>query len=1032
MATILRAYNDSGLKYDLDVYNEQQFLLDISAIESGDIGKVFGITSQTFALPPTNNNNEYFGNLYDLGATLPSGSLPNQVDSTPTNFTKTQPCQVLSDGQAIFSGVIYLDSVITDEDGDTIYNVVVANETIDFKYAILDLTLGDLKWDAFNHIYDYTNITNSWTNSLFGGNIVYPLLDRGYDANDPTATEIKSGAGEGTFTHPDSPLLISDFTPAIRISAVLDTIFNTIGYSYTSSFFESAYADTIYMLSTRDASRGVSFVDPIAETFEAYNGAQQPIVGATKYFADTEVFDNANSWDIATSKFTAQATDTYSFDFHGYAFLSNVVTPNDPKQCEIQLRINGIANNALAPSVWYNLKGTPNNTFLNLDANFSNVPLNIGDEVELYLIFVGSGESLDIIAGTQSSYFSMYQGGGTIIGGAVKLEGIFNEKDSVLDFMNGIIQKFNLVIEPIANDAKTLSIEPFTTWVDDGVIVDWTNKVDRSVKWEIKHPMANKARTLIFSDVKDEDSANLYTINNFDKIFGEHIEETDSDLSEGERKIGTYFAPTPMKYIEGDTSFIVPAIFQDDKGAKKRMAFKPRLLHYLGLFPNPNLQTKLTTTSSPTTTGKWYFKDETLITNIQTQHPVFHHINALPALIGQSTDLHFNNNRQWEYHQSFVNAKTGYRRDAYGDYWASYVNELYDVDSRLLTLNVDIKPADIPNIKLNDKIFIDGHYYRINKISGANLTNEQSTKVELLKTLPRKTIYPRRRILTGDDGVFDVYTGDTGVEYGGGIIYKNWDDDSIFTGSIDVIDRAGNMDKLYVYSGSVSWRQIRTSIPTTNTISGVNYIDERASNVVVNGSKNNIGNINNSQIVGDDNYINELANNVSVYGNNVSTTGSVDNVFIVNTNGAVSITDITSSVVLNPVKPITQYDSNKVIIGNELKQGAYYESYNIVNVGPATTTYLTGSADEDRFHYHFVWVGGNGTAEVYINDASSLQYDGLQQRFTTDGSLTASKLINVAPIVGNIDGVAEKSLSTPYDGLTAQVINGEWQIIQQK
>ena len=91
MATILRAHNDLGIKYDLDVYNEQQFLLDISAIESGDIGKVFGISSQTFALPPTNNNNEYFGNLYDLGATLPSGSLPNQVDSTPTNFTKSFP-----------------------------------------------------------------------------------------------------------------------------------------------------------------------------------------------------------------------------------------------------------------------------------------------------------------------------------------------------------------------------------------------------------------------------------------------------------------------------------------------------------------------------------------------------------------------------------------------------------------------------------------------------------------------------------------------------------------------------------------------------------------------------------------------------------------------------------------------------------------------------------------------------------------------------------------------------------------------------
>ena len=295
MATILRAYDNLGQKYDLDVFNEAEFLLDISAIEAGDIGKVFGITSQAFALPPTNNNNAYFGNLYDLGATFPSGSLPNQSDSTPTSFTKTQPCQVISDGQAIFKGVLYLESVITDEQGDTLYNVVVVNETIDFKYAIQDLTLGDLDWSAFNHTYNYQNITESWNNTLFGGDLVYPLLDRGYDANDPTATEIKSGGGEGTFTHPRSPLLISDFTPAVRVSAILDTIFDNIGYSYTSSFFDSSYADTIYMVSTKDEGRGVSFVSPIAETFEAFNGGGQFISGQTKYNADQEVFNNAKN-----------------------------------------------------------------------------------------------------------------------------------------------------------------------------------------------------------------------------------------------------------------------------------------------------------------------------------------------------------------------------------------------------------------------------------------------------------------------------------------------------------------------------------------------------------------------------------------------------------------------------------------------------------------------------------------------------------------------------------------------------------------
>jgi hypothetical protein len=62
----------------------------------------------------------------------------------------------------------------------------------------------------------------------------------------------------------------------------------------------------------------------------------------------------------------------------------------------------------------------------------------------------------------------------------------------------------------------------------------------------------------------------------------------------------------------------------------------------------------------------------------------------------------------------------------------------------------------------------------------------------------------------------------------------------------------------------------------------------------------------------------------------------------------------------------------------------------------------------------------------------SAQLDGEQKRFTTDGSLTASKIVNIAPYTGSIDGNPEKTLTTPYDGLTIAVLNEEWQVIQEK
>ena len=300
MSTILRTTNEQGILYDLDVYNEQDFLLDISAIESGDVGKVFGISSQTFALPPTKTNDEYFGNLYDLGS------------SGEVSFIKTQPCQVISDGQAIFTGRLYLENVITNQRGDTLYNVVVTNETVDFKFAIESLTFGDLDWSEYNHNLTYANVSSSWGNSLFGGDVVYPLVDYGNQEKDQQSSLLESGGNPNTFTNAGTPMRLDQFKPAIRLNTVLDKIFETVGYSYTSSLFESAYADSIYVLATKDSEKGATTLNSIEQSFYAYNGNGQdinfgfgyPVGGYGLPFQVefiNEEYDNASRWDQGTS-----------------------------------------------------------------------------------------------------------------------------------------------------------------------------------------------------------------------------------------------------------------------------------------------------------------------------------------------------------------------------------------------------------------------------------------------------------------------------------------------------------------------------------------------------------------------------------------------------------------------------------------------------------------------------------------------------------------------------------------------------------
>lgn len=1023
MATILRAYNDNNEKYDLDLFQDESFLLDISSIESGDIGKVFGITSQTFALPSTNINDAYFGNLYDVGA------------SPATSFIKTQPCQVLDDGQEIFSGNIYLDSVITDNNGDTIYNVVVVNEVIDFKYQIEDLAFGDLDWSEYNHNLTYNNITSSWDNNLFSGDVVYPLVEYGVEQNDFNAVLLQNGGKVNTFTNRNYPLIPADFKPSVRLRSVIDKIFDSTNYTYTSSFLDDAYFDSVYLLSTQDASRGSgAFISPVSQSFQAYNNAPQTYSGNNSFTwqevdFNTEVFDNANAWNTTNSTFRAVNNGDYSFNVNLPFTIINT------SQTDITTLLVGIyKNGVLLPGSQklqkYNITSGVNTTG-NFSANWVNLALNTADVIEVRLQYNTNDivSNLELSPGTQT-YFSCYQSPMAIRGGNVDLGGLFNPEEKVIDFLNGVIQKFNLVIEPLNETPTIISIETFNDWRDAGVKVDWSDKVDKSVKYEIKHPLADNPKNIYFSDEEDKDYFNEYSQDVLGKTFGSYTYESEADLAIGERKIGSYFAPTPMRYIQGTNDFIVPQIYSSkgENEQQTRMVFKPRLLHFIGKKTNPTLY-------RTGANGEWYFQDDSDVIQSQTEHPVFHHINALPATTA-SFDLHFNNYNHMEYHQQYVNAET--QNDAFNVYWAEYVNALYDIDARLITLNVKLAPTEIPDIRLNDKIHIDGHYYRINKIMGANLTNEQSTKVELLKTPTQRLKFPRRRIAVGDYGgndYVDARVSNSGLDITTGRVeYVDFETGLPITDG-NIISQASTRDGFRYFSGSneVVWKPNRTELPRRINSNGVNLIDDRAVNTNVQGNGNIVSGLAvDTTIVGNNNNLIETEGNIQIFGNNVSATGSVNNVFVVSNSGSVSIESGSQSIIaFNPTQPITELDNGRTIIGNAKLEGNQYEDYNVVDVVPGGTYYLTGSA-EINFHNHFRYTGANGNAQVYIPSASLASDDGLKMRFTTDGNLTGARTITLTPSDGLIDGSAEKTLITPFDGITAQIILGNWLVIQEK
>ena len=541
----------------------------------------------------------------------------------------------------------------------------------------------------------------------------------------------------------------------------------------------------------------------------------------------------------------------------------------------------------------------------------------------------------------------------------------------ILDFINSLILKFNLVIEPVADQKNLLKIEPFNDWVDQGVIVDWTDIVDRNVKWQIEHPAAGQDKNITFTDKLDDDVINQYTIKTFKSVYGTNDYYSDSDLTKGTKKIETSFGATPVKVIPGAQTVVVPFLYKQEANKYGQpFKFLPRLLFKQSLKTIGGTEAVGVSGSN---SGYYYINDGTTTFPINYYRTVGPNTTS-PVDFNTGFDIHYNNLGYYPYQQNWVNGKTS--NDAFSRYWAYYINELYDVNTRLVTMNIVLQPNDIQNIKLNDKIFIDGHYYRINKITGANLIEEQSTQVELLKTLPRKLQFPRRRVYTSPTDFVDVIQNDFGV--GGRTSYSNFETGDAITSSV-VLEQASTRDGNETVDGDVIWDTIKPVIfnPNVITVGNVNYDD--------------------------------TSNNVLAVGNDVVIPQNTQN-----------------SAVLVPNRQLSSYNSNTVYVGASVTQGRRATEYLTIPVYSGSQYPITSSGDQYPF-YLYTWdnVSGSGTSYVDLPDA--LELDGVEYQFQLSSSFTGGKSITLVPSGSQvIDDAANIELTIPGTLYQFKSVSGSW------
>ena len=271
----------------------------------------------------------------------------------------------------------------------------------------------------------------------------------------------------------------------------------------------------------------------------------------------------------------------------------------------------------------------------------------------------------------------------------------------------------NILIEPysdifVNNTNSTTSTTPNNNSLAARSIQhDWTDKVDVS-QMELK-PLTNLNKTTDFKFVEDADD---YAFNVFKNATSGHLygslthNAAELTILEGKEEIiAKPFAATVSKPLMSQfPEFIVPVIYsQGSDDTWEGFDNSPRI------FYNNGVKDLVSCT--------YYIPEQNgVVSTNQDKFLQFSHLSDIPTIVTNppaSTDtIDF----VFSSHQLASGVGDPPVDNLYSMYWQPYFNELYNADTRIMTLKVNLTPSDIATFKFFDMVIIKNRAFRVNKI----------------------------------------------------------------------------------------------------------------------------------------------------------------------------------------------------------------------------------------------------------------------------------------------------------------------------
>jgi hypothetical protein len=695
----------------LDLYEDENIPLTLSVDDFKNVAEKVQSYSKAFNLPATKRNNQIFENLFEL-----TRSAQNFLTFNPYAKTKSVLKQ---DGFVLFEGYLrVLD--IQDKEGEISYNVNLYSEVISFADTLKDKTFSQLDFTELEHAYNKTQIKYSWndlgtgityTNSSTSGfrnafsTVKYPFVDWTHQIL------IAIPGGTPTTGNPQLVNLEQAFRPFINIKYLIDRIFQDTEFTYESAFFNEVDFNRLYM----DFNWGAENAPVVFNTSGGLARVTDQDLTSSFTTLDFNSGVMPSQFGYASGVFTAQADGqvysiNYNMNFDRTIFSDTL---------SVRWNVNGaIVNPFTSTANSYTYAG-----------NFTSPPLQAGDTIFCEAKSTNGFYDLDQspIVSTFPPTFVNYITATTSVAqttNEVFLDALRGELGQ-WEFLKGIMTMFNLVASPDKSNPKNIIIEPYKDMFlpsitgtpnffdDNSTKLDWTNKIDTTeIKLEVLTDL-NKQTVFKFVEDDDDYAFNLYKKSVQGHLYGSQIFDASTttgnlqSVLEGEEEIiaEPFAATVPKPLMSQFFDFITPSIYSynADDGTSEGFENSPRIMY------NNGVQTL--------TSCDYYIPAQNgLFSEQQSNFLQFSHLTDIPTVVSippvstDTVDFHFG---ICQLIQPIGNATPN---NLFNTYWLPYFNELYNPDTRTMTLKVNLTPGDLNTFNFYDTVFIKNRLFRVNKI----------------------------------------------------------------------------------------------------------------------------------------------------------------------------------------------------------------------------------------------------------------------------------------------------------------------------